>query len=80
MSSFLRMIYLKGDPGLIFDQDSSRFQSGPSAEENASNVVENPYYGDAEDFGTTITQKSGSIPDFNDVERITTSKNVYYEL
>ena len=45
-----------------------------------SHVVQNPYYGDAGDFESNSEKKSQNNVDFNDVESVTATRNVYYQL
>ena len=76
----MKIIYFKVNRGPSVDQGSTRSQNDTTREENALNVVENPYYGDAEDFETNPTRKSASNPDFDNVEVVTATENLYYEL
>ena len=76
----MKIIYFKANRGPSVDQGSTRSPSEPTREKNPLNVVENPYYGDAEDFEISTTRKSTSKPDFDDVEVVTATENLYYEI
>ena len=76
----MKIIYFKVNRGPSVDQGSTRSQSDPTREKNPLNVVENPYYGDAEDFEINTTRKSASKPDFDNVEVVTATENLYYEI
>ena len=43
-------------------------------------VIDNPYYGDAEDIAMNPTRKSTNNVDLNNVEAVTVTENVYYEM
>ena len=49
-------------------------------EENEFGVIENPYYGDAEDISFNPTRKSQNIVDLNNIQVLTATENVYYQL
>ena len=76
----MKIIYFKVNRGPSVDQGSTRSQSDPTREKNPLNVVENPYNGDAEEFEINTTRKSASKPDFDNVEVVTATENIYYEI
>ena len=49
-------------------------------EENEFGVIENPYYGDAEIIAFNPAQKSPNNVDLNNVEFVTPTQNLYYEM
>ena len=49
-------------------------------EENEFGVIENPYYGDAEVIALNPTQKSPTTVDLNNVQFLTATQNLYYEM
>ena len=49
-------------------------------EENEFGVIENPYYGDAEVIELNPTQKSPTAVDLNNVQFLTATQNLYYEM
>ena len=49
-------------------------------EENELSVIENPYYGDVYDIVLDPTRKTQYNVDLNDVEAVTVTENVYYEM
>ena len=49
-------------------------------EENEFGVIENPYYGDADVNAWNPTKKSSNNVDLNNVEYLTATQNLYYEI
>ena len=49
-------------------------------EENEFGVIENPYYGDAEEIALNPSRKSPNNVDLNGVQFLTAKQNLYYEM
>ena len=59
--------------------DSNEGKDETRKANNQGNVIQNPYY-DKEVKVTGLNSKVTSSPDPNDIEAITTTKNIYYDI
>ena len=62
-----------------FDRGGKTF-SAPEEEENEFAVIQNPYYGDACAMESNPTQRTLNRVDLDNVEIVTATNNVYYEI
>ena len=54
--------------------------NGHKGDDQEFGVIDNPYYGDAGDIAMNPTRKSTNNVDLNNVEAVTVTENVYYEM
>ena len=67
------------DPESCLEQGGQTV-SDPKIQRNEFGIIENPYYGDAEDIVINPTRKSSNIVDLNDTQCLTATENIYYEM
>ena len=72
-------MFFKDDQGSSTDHVGKNL-SHPKMDENEFGVIENPYYGEAEIIVSNPAQKSSNNVDLNNVEFLTATQNLYYEM